>query len=83
MVSEVEYGTFFCCWTRNWVEEICKTGTGSTKNRSTGTSQWELVKLGQSAENIWGVRVRNAGEKSVLIYRTLEMLGGVFWPLVL
>lgn len=27
-----------------------------------------------------GTRVRNAGEESVLIYRTSKLLGGVFWP---
>lgn len=82
MVSEVEYGTLLVAGHKTGWKKL-QTETGSTKNWSTGTSQWGLVKLGQSAENIWGVRVRNAGEKSVLIYRTLEILGGVFWPLIL
>lgn len=51
------------------------------------TGQQELVNVNwyswDSRRKIWGVRVRNAGEKSVLIYRTLEMLGGVLWPLIL
>lgn len=62
---------------RNFRRELVN-GKLINRNRPMGTEKAVLVD-----EKIWGTRVRNAGEESVLIYCTFEVLGGVFWPLIL
>lgn len=61
-----------CRKAQNCVKEI------SGRNWSMGTGQVEAV-----GEKKREIKVRNAGEESVLIYRTFKLLGGVFWFLIL